>query len=354
MLAYKMGQLFDAEAYVASYNNDKYEYIDSYVQGLKLDFIKKRFNNDILDGIVFLKSKSKEIDFLQLFHVTLRSVVYASVYKSLNPKGKLFLKLDCTEELLAKIRGLKGVRKSLFYSFFNKVDVIGVEQEKLYNEIKEILPMFYDKFLYLPNGIDYRTLDYKNVNYNDKENYILQVGRLGAPEKNTELLVEAFNSVYKQFDTKWKLLLVGESTASFNKYIGEYFERHPGLKDNIQLTGAIYDRRELEAIYRKTKIFCLTSNFESFGIVLVEAAACGNVIISTDVGVARELTVKGGAVVETSDAKALSGALLSYANSNKLKDICYENIDLIRDKYNWDQIAAKLFDKLMTGGRNNE
>ncbi|WP_163194456.1 glycosyltransferase family 4 protein [Clostridium thermarum] len=353
MLAYKMTQLFSAESYLACYNNDDYKYLESHVRGLKVDFIKKKFNNDLVDGIAYLKRRCKEIDCLQLFHVTLRSVVYGTVYKGLNPTGKLFLKLDCTDKLLSKIRGLKGLKKKLFHSFFDKVDVIGVEQERLFNEIKELLPMFLDKFLYLPNGIDYRNSDYENIDFNDKENYILQVGRLGATEKNTELLVEAFNRAYEQFKDNWKLLLVGEYTEGFRKYIDDFMLKHPAMKDKIDLTGAIYDRERLQSIYRRTKIFCLTSLYESFGLVLIEAAASGNVIISTDVGVAREVIVNGGIVVESPEVQSFSEALVRMANSD-LKEICYNNIKMIKERYNWDIVAAKLFDKLMSGGGYNE
>ena len=350
MIAYKFYQLFSTESSIACYNNDNYQYIDNLLSGLKIDFIKKRFNNPILDSIDFLKSNSSKIDVLQIFHVTNSSLVYTLIYKHFNKRGKIFLKLDCTGELLEKISLLKGIRKKIFQGFFNRVDIIGVEQEELYNKLNVLIPTFSSKLLYIPNGIDYSLLNLENISFNLKENYILQVGRLGAPEKNTEMLIEAFQKLCNIGIEGWKLLLVGERTRAFDDYINLFFEKNPGMRKLVELTGEIKDRGQLIELYKKTKIFCLTSNYESFGIVLIEAAACGNVIVSTDVGIAKELTEIGGAIVRFSDSDALAEALAVQINSNKLEEISHKNIKFIRERYNWDNIAARLYEKITSGG----
>lgn len=351
MLAYKLSQLFSVDAYIACYNNDEYQYINRPLKGLKIKFIKKRTSNSILDGIFFLREESKEIDVLQIFHVTIRSVLYAAAYKLYNKRGKIFLKLDCTEELLLKIKRLKSLQRKLFNWFFKMVDVIGVEKESLYKNIRELLPQFASRFLYLPNGIDYRNLDIGDISFKDKENYILQVGRLGAVEKNTEMLLKAFGSACGEGHSKWKLLLVGEKTSEFESFAESYLKQNSHLSESVEFIGRIDNRDELMDVYRKSKIFCLTSQYESFGIVLIEAASCGNVIVSTDVGIAKELTVNGGAIVKPTDKEALVNALKNYMDSEELERICYENIKLVKDKYNWDNIAAALYEKIASGGK---
>ncbi|QAA32021.1 glycosyltransferase family 4 protein [Clostridium manihotivorum] len=347
MIAYKLHKLYSCESYVACYNNDKYDYIDGHLKGLKLDFIDKKRNNDIIDGSIYLKKNAKSIDVLQLFHVTIRSVIYAIMYKHYNKKGKIFLKLDCTEELLNKIKNLNFAGKLLFDYFFKKVDLIGVEQKRLFNEIRSLLPRFENKFIYIPNGIDYDLIHLDDLTYESKENYILHVGRLGAEEKNSEMIVDAFIKLYKEDNSiPWTLVLAGDSTPEFNGFIKNYTDQYPGLDEKIMLLGQLSDREELFKMYSKSKIFCLTSHFESFGIVLIEAAAAGNIIVSTDVGIAKELTEQGGSIVSDSDVDDLASKLLSFINDNNSKNLCKHNIDFVKENYDWDKIVMRLYKEI--------
>src|SRR3712207_5332155 len=147
----------------------------------------------------------------------------------------------------------------------------------------------------IPNGVDYKYLEEKQIkyNFNEKENTILSVTRVGAEEKNTQMLIEAFTSIENIETLGWKLKIVGPIEEEFNEYINNYFKNNPKMKDIVSFTGAIQNREELFNEYKKAKIFSLTSNFESFGIAFIEAASLGDVIISTDVGIAKELISKG-------------------------------------------------------------
>lgn len=348
MIAYKLHKLYSVESYVACYNNDSYDYIDSDLKGLKLDFINKKHNHDIIDGSSYLRKNAKTIDVLQLFHVTLRSVVYAIVYKHYNKNGKIFLKLDCTENLLNKIKSLNTAGRKFFNYFFKKVDLIGVEQKKLFKEIQILLPNFKEKFKYIPNGIDYDLFDSKNIKFENKENTILHVGRLGAEEKNSEMLVDAFTKLNENInDLPWNLVLVGESTEAFTQYVEYCIEKHPNLRNKIKFTGPVTDRKKLIDIYEKSKIFCLTSHFESFGIVLIEAAALGNIIISTNVGIADELVAdNGGGLIKESNVDDLISKLSYYISNENIERLSSNNINLIQEKYNWDNIVMNLYKEI--------
>ena len=61
------------------------------------------------------------------------------------------------------------------------------------------------------------------------------------------------------------------------------------LVNKVIFKGYISNRDEISKYYKKSKIFCLPSRWESYSIALIEAAYFGNYIISTDVGVAKEL-----------------------------------------------------------------
>ena len=346
MIAYKLNKLYDYDSYVACYNNGDYPYLKNEVNGLKLDFINKKNNNDILNGIKYLKNNASTIDVLQLFHITLRTVFYAFAYKHYNKNGKIFLKLDCTEKLVKIISSMGIVRKKILHIFLNKIDIIGVEQEKLYEELRGLLDK--NKLINIPNGIDYdRTNTYNNINYEKKEKVILHVGRIGSAEKGTDFIMEAFSKIENVKDSGWKLVFVGPVEKSFDEYKEEFFKRNPHLVENIIFKGAIYDRDELYEQYKKAKVFCLASKYESFGIALIEAASFGDAIISTDVGIAREIIKdNNGIIIKGNNIKDIREAMESVIKNEDLDNMCKNTEELCKKKYDWNVIVKELHEKI--------
>lgn len=354
MLAYKMNRLYGHEAFVASYNNGEYDYLNNEVKGLKQEFIDKKHGH-LFNIFLYLKKNSSKIDVLQIFHMTSKSVIYAVLYKLFNKKGIVFLKLDCTEELLVKIKAM-GFAEKLFFNFFlNRVNIIGVEQKKIYKELKALLKKHTNKLLNVPNGMDFTTDVLKErVDFQEKENIILTVGRIGSPEKASDLLMRAFARVDENIRKDWKLIFVGPIENEFKSVIGDFFNKNEELKDVILFKGPIYDRTELYNEYREAKIFCLTSNFESVGISLIEAAAFGDVIVSTRVGIADELVSKGnGITVNIGDEGALTKALTNLLTSKELERFSKATENLCREEYNLDLIVENLNNKIKKLRGNN-
>lgn len=339
MIAYKMAQLFNYDAFLACYENGDYPYIENEVKGLKLKFLEKSQGSEIRDGMAFLKKNSKDIDILQIFHMTLSSFFYAYQYKNVNPKGKLFLKLDCTPKLIEKIKKLNIFQKFVFSYILNKSDVIGIEQRKLYDEIYNLLGKNKNKLILVPNGIDYTRMDY-DYEFENKKDVVLNVGRIGSGEKRTELLIKAFNSIVNEGMHNWKLVLVGPVEDDFLKSLHD-------IKGNIIIKGSIYDRTELYKEYSSAKLYACTSLFESFGISMLEAAAAGDVIISTDVGIASELALVGaGEVVPVDDFEAFKKSLKKYMMADDLEKYSKNAYNFCKKNFDWDDIVKNINKKL--------
>ncbi|KEH98027.1 glycosyl transferase [Clostridium botulinum C/D str. BKT12695] len=349
MIPYKLYEKFGYDAKIVCYNLDDYTYLNEEVKGLKIDFLDKKYNNYSLDGLRYLKKHAKEIDVLQIFHVTLYSLLYAFRYKRLNKKGKIYLKLDCSHKLVDRILSLNKIQYRLVNKYLDKVDLISVEQKVLFQKLKDILPKQQDKMINIPNGVDYKYLYEKGMQYDfdEKENIILSVTRVGSEEKNTEMLIEAFTSIENIENLGWKLKIVGPIEEEFKDYIDNYFENNPTMKDIVEFTGAIQNREELFNEYKKAKIFSLTSNFESFGIAFIEAASFGDVIVSTDVGIAKELTCEGnGVLVDIEDVNALKKELKKYMLNDNLKSYSEITYKIAKKNFDWDTIINKLNDNI--------
>ncbi len=187
-------------------------------------------------------------------------------------------------------------------------------------------------------------LDY---NYDEKKNIILSVARIGTEEKNTMMLMEAFAAIKDIEKTDWELHLVGPIEEAFSKEIEDFLTRYKKLQGKVKFLGNIEDRYELYKKYREAKIFSLTSEFESFGIAFIEAAAFGDVIVSTDVGIVRELIKNNnGSVVNIGDTEALTNKLTEYISKESLKEESLNTYKCCLENFNWDKIVKDFYEKI--------
>jgi len=109
-----------------------------------------------------------------------------------------------------------------------------------------------------------------------KEDYYLAVGRL-IPYKRFDLIVEACTEMNKTL----KIVGTGPETQKLKKIAGS----------NVEFLGKVSDD-ELEKLYQKAKAL-IFPQLEDFGIVPLEAMACGTPVIAYGNGGALE-TVKNG------------------------------------------------------------
>ncbi len=132
---------------------------------------------------------------------------------------------------------------------------------------------------------------------------ILTVGSLKAG-KNHTLLIRAFAQLAQTVEVR--LMLLGE--GSLRGEI-EAAARAEGIADKVVMPGFFPDPTPF---YRSADLFVLSSDYEGFGNVIVEALACGTPVVSTDCpsGPA-EILENGrfGRLVPVEDADALADAM---------------------------------------------
>lgn len=130
-----------------------------------------------------------------------------------------------------------------------------------------------DKVLNIPNML---TLQNNPTDIpKNKKKIVLFVGRISY-EKQVDKLLEIWNQVYKEFP-EWNLKIVGDVSHGSSKILTDLKETaiSMGLK-RYSFEG--YNNPE--PYYNEASVFCLTSSFEGFGLVLIEAMAYGTVPIA--------------------------------------------------------------------------
>ena len=342
MIPYILHRDHGVESIVVSARNEEdYPYIRNEVKGLKLQFLKKHPVSPMIAGMKYVWKNAEKIDVLNVYHLNLSSFLYLLIYKlRKKPSGKGYLKLDMD---------LKGYKRLFMKNPVGLIkrltmwlaDVISVETTVLSQKLKI---KYGRKVLYIPNGF-YAAEPARNFN---KENIILTVGALGTYAKATDTLLRAFAGAAAGND--WKLELVGPIAQDFKPFIRDFMSRHEDLKDRIHFTGEIRDKEKLAEIYRRAKIFVLPSRSESFGIVLLEAAANGDFLITTNgVPAGRDIYNDGkfGFIVPPDDIPALSGSFVRLMNSSADWDSRAREIaDYAWHDFRWEPIVAKLYEVL--------
>jgi len=101
---------------------------------------------------------------------------------------------------------------------------------------------------------------------------------------------------------------------------------------------------------KKTKIFCLTSKWESFAIVLVEALRFGCYIVSTNFDSAYDITnnQKYGTLFNIDNYNELSKIFSNVCNNEKLlKNNVLEAQEYAYKKFYWPNICKTINDSLI-------
>ena len=131
---------------------------------------------------------------------------------------------------------------------------------------------------------------------------IVAAGRL-AEAKNYPLLIDAMAVLRQRIPARLFILGQGDLEGEIRARIAER-----GLTDTVVLCG--FQRNPWKFI-AKADVFALTSHYEGFGNVLVEAMACGVPVVATASAGTRDIVRDGedGLLVTTHDAVSVAGAL---------------------------------------------
>lgn len=284
MIPYYMYKDGHYDAYISFYKSkEELPYLESDLKGLKYVRMRNFFNNELLSIFFFLIKNLFRYDVVMLFHPTPYKVLMANVINILSfNKIKFYFKMDADYRIVehnlyrqtwsSKIKRMLSQRMTLF----------SAESQEVCHYLNE--QSYYYNVRHIPNGCVISDTLSDSLK---KEKIFLTVGRLGTYQKDTETLLEAFGLSCQFAD--WRLVLVGTREEAFDQYLKAYFKRYPWAFDKVDVLGPIYDREKLTDIYKKSAVFVLSSRYESFGLVLLEAMSQGCYILSTSLSPTKDI-----------------------------------------------------------------
>jgi len=173
---------------------------------------------------------------------------------------------------------------------------------------------------------------------------IVTVGRLTL-QKAQDVLLRAFHMVLTRCDCN--LVIIGE---------GERLEELQRLVSDLRIDRNVFFlgwRHDVYSIMSKCDVFVLSSLYEAFPMVLLEAMALGLPVVSTNCPYGPVETLAGGiygTLVPTGDVQALAGVLVDLVNDKQKRDEMGERSCVRARDFSSDSMIAQyesLFQRLI-------
>lgn len=173
---------------------------------------------------------------------------------------------------------------------------------------------------------------------------LLFVGRL-QPLKGPDVAIETLARVRRTVPDA-RLLVVGGTSGRGEGRTGPAelgeLARKLGVGDAVAVVGPL-PQRHLGDLYRAASVVLVPSRTESFGLVALEAQACGTPVVAADVGGLRSV-VEGGVLVPGHDPGDHAAAVVSLLTDDERRARAVERGLRRADGASWDDTVDQLID----------
>lgn len=259
---------------------------------------------------------------------------YSSKIKTLHKKAKLVITLhEVWNDYWYEYMGKKGffgkiVEKGIFHLTNNVICVSKLTKDNLLENHKP------KNIEIIANGVNIRQITYLNPSDNFCD--VMYAGRL-IPEKHVELLINAMRYVVEKHPYA-KCYIVGEGPSRFK--LGQLTNAY-GLENNITFMDFLDNQEDLYSLMKSSSVFVLPSEREGFGIVLIEANACGLPVITVNnpMNAAKDLiTSENGCVINNNEENLAQ--MINYYLEDGFTRENRHNCRNYAKNFDWDHITT--------------
>ena len=217
--------------------------------------------------------------------------------------------------------------------------LVGVSNA-LFPKLHEISESARSKSLVIHNMVD---TDFFNITNQHSERYQTKPFRFSTVAllkevKGIDILLEAFNIIHKSEPGKYLLNIAGEGVCreKLEKYV-----LYNKLNKHVNFLGS-QTREQVKNLMQNSDAFVLPSRFEAFGVVFIEAMACGLPVIATKAGGPETFIPDfAGKLSEVDDIEALANNMKQVADNyesyqaKKIRDYTVANFSkpVVAEKY---------------------
>ena len=186
-----------------------------------------------------------------------------------------------------------------------------------------------------------------------KENIFLSIGRI--QEQKGQLQTLEFLNNFKKIENDFKCIFIGGPSG---KYGNEYLEELEQTVKNLSLDTHVefvdnLPQTKIIKLLNKAKLLIHTSQFETFGLVAIEAQTMGVPVLSINNGSLMEIIEnnKNGYLSETLIDRGVTNFVSNLLNENKIFEEISSSCIEMSKKYDWKKtshIIQNIYEELVT------
>lgn len=198
------------------------------------------------------------------------------------------------------------------------------------------------------NGV--RLADYSDViPWQHSRPYILGIGR-HVRQKGFDVLLRASALLWRTRRWGEDLILAGDGPEHAAL---ESLAKDLGISSRVHFTGRV-DRKQTAALFAGCKLLVVPSRHEPFGIVNLEAMACGKAVVATRVGGVPEVVRHGetGWLVPPEEPAALAAAIAQLLENRSQCEQFSLRAREVAKSYDWSRLADRYEEIYRSVARN--
>jgi glycogen(starch) synthase len=201
----------------------------------------------------------------------------------------------------------------------------------------------------IPNGFDEHLLD---LPYR-QGSFALYLGRFDFYMKGLDTLLDAFAAVRERRPAA-RLVMAGRASADDQSTIREMVEKR-GLSKGVDIRPNISSQEKLELL-QGCLFLVMSSRFEGWGIVAIEAAAAGKMSVGSRIDGLTDTIAEGknGYLCTSGDTRAFCDQMEQLFSKPSLCDQHVEACRAWAHTFSWDEIARRqleVYTRIVNGGR---
>ncbi len=244
------------------------------------------------------------------------------------------------------------IRNIFFKMPFYRFLAIRISNKKIF--ISKFVKQSFKKSLQENSKVIYNIqneiIETDNIPFYNKTKYQIGIFSRISPEKGQLDFIQIAKKVIDS-SKNFMFNIYGSTlygSEDYYKKLEKYIKEHK-IESYIKFHG--YKKNILEEILKNDAIL-VCSHFEPFGRVIIEAMACGRIVLSYDYGGPSEIIKNGfnGFLIEYKNIDGFAKRLLSIPSlpASTLIEIYQNSINTVKSKYNYDSFY-RLFKELLNG-----
>lgn len=320
-------------------------YIPDFVEGIKAFAAEKGIHYDIIHSHYWMSGLAAEslsdawgrIPILHMFHTL----------------GEMKNRIAQTEEERESTERIAAEKQTL-----KRADRIVAATLAEVTQLRFLYKANERKLVVIPPGVDTRhfySIPFDEakqfIGLNPDDRMVLFVGRI-EPLKGVDTLIQAMSCLkLKDRDRPVHLAIIGGEPAASPERMSAEMVRLQKLCDELAVGQTVVflgkrDQGTLPYYYSAAEVLVMPSHYESFGMVALEAMACGTPVIASDIGGLGFLVQDGetGYTVPDGEPEKLCDRLSLLLGDPVLRERMGQRAVDVAQSYDWEKIAAQIVD----------